>query len=130
MTAAKISLAFFKLNVPNMAEALAFWQTAFGFAVTMSFDEPDFIEHALALPDQKAGPSLLLVQTKTPRDVSVGAGHGPVGLVCDDIEAAHAAAIGAGATSENGVFEVTGGIKVAMLTAPQGHQIELVQLPS
>lgn len=130
MTSAKISLSFFKLNVPDMSEALSFWQESFGFAITMSFDEEAFIEHALALPDQENGPSLLLVQSKSPSDVSIGRGHGPIGLICEDIEAAHNRAIKAGAKPQNGIFEVGNGIKVAMVNTPQGHEVELVQLPA
>src|SRR5690606_26918525 len=80
MTAPTVRLGFFKLNVPEMDPALAFWREAFGFEVTMSFDEPDFSEHILALPGQPAGPNLMLVEYKDRRDVSVGPGHGPVGL--------------------------------------------------
>ena len=45
-----LRLAFFKLNVPEMAPALAFWQAALGFEITNTFDEPDFLEHILSLP--------------------------------------------------------------------------------
>ena len=55
-------LGFFKLNVTDLEAALTFWREAFGFAVTMSFDEPDFREHVLALPGQNGGPNLMLVQ--------------------------------------------------------------------
>ena len=30
-----VRLGFFKLNVPNLEAALAFWRAAFGFEVTM-----------------------------------------------------------------------------------------------
>lgn len=126
MTAATIRLGFFKLNVPDMEQALAFWKEAFGFSITATFDEADFLEHILALPGQEAGPNLLLVQWKDGRDVAPGGGHGPVGLVCDDIGTAEQAAIGAGATPLTGIFSV-GPTKVAMLKSPQGHEIELIQ---
>jgi predicted enzyme related to lactoylglutathione lyase len=123
-----ITLAFFKLNVPEMEPALAFWREAFGFAVTQSFDEPDFLEHIMALPEQENGPNLLLVAYKDGRDVSVGPGHGPVGFQCTDIEASHKRALAAGAQPLTGIIAV-GPIRVAMLKSPQGHEIELVQLP-
>lgn len=128
MTAPTVSLGFFKLNVPAMEPALAFWREAFGFAVVTSFDEPDFIEHMLALPGQEAGPNLLLVQYKDGRDVSVGPGHGPVGLICTDIAASHDHALACGAQPLTGVFEAAG-VRIAMLRSPQGHEIELIQLP-
>ncbi|MXO59339.1 VOC family protein [Altererythrobacter salegens] len=124
-----IALNFFKLNVPDMDAALAFWERGFGFAVVQTFDEPDFLEHILALPGQQAGPNLLLVAYKDGRDVSVGPGHGPVGFQCDDIAAAHEQALAAGAQQLTGIFPV-GPVLVAMLKSPDGHEIELVQLPA
>src|SRR5690606_6921437 len=129
MNTPAVRLGFFKLNVPEMEPALAFWREAFGFAVTMSFDEPDFAEHILTLPDQQAGPNLMLVEYKDRRDVTVGPGHGPVGLVCDDIAASHDRALDCGAQVLTGVFE-TAGVKIALLKSPQGHEIELIELPA
>ena len=128
MTATQVRLGFFKLNVPAIEPALAFWREAFGFAVVQTFDEPEFLEHILALPGQEAGPNLLLVQFRDGREVGVGPGHGPVGLVCDDIAASHASALAHGAAAVTGVFE-TAGVKVAILTSPEGHEIELIELP-
>ena len=75
-------LAFFKLNVPEMAPAIAFWREAFGFEVAQTFDEAEFLEHIMTLPGQAAGPNLMLVAYKDGRDVTVGHGHGAVGFVC------------------------------------------------
>ncbi len=122
-----IRLSFMKLNVPDVEAALAFWRDAFGFAVRMTYDEPDFIEHILALPGQEGGPSLMLVQTKFPMDVTVGPGHGPVGLTCSDIVTTLESAMAAGAEKLMEITEVAPGIRVTMLRSPQGHEIELVQ---
>ena len=124
-----IKLGFFKLNVPEMAPALEFWSGAFGFSVVQTFDEPEFLEHILALPGQERGPNLLLVAFKDGRDVAPGPGHGPVGFQCDDIEAAHERASAAGARRVTGIFQV-GPVRVALLKSPEGHEIELVQLPA
>lgn len=128
MTPPPVRLGFFKLNVPEMEPAVAFWRGAFGFVVTTSFDEPDFVEHMLALPGQEAGPSLLLVEYKDRRDVSVGPGHGPVGLICEDIAATHNRALACGAQPLTGLFEAAG-VRIALLKSPQGHEVELIQLP-
>lgn len=128
MAAPAARLGFFKLNVPDMAAALDFWGQAFGFAVVQSFDEADFFEHIMALPGQETGPNLLLVQYKDGRDVSCGKGHGPVGFSVDDIAASHDHAVACGAVALTGVFPV-GPVQVAMLASPEGHEIELVQLP-
>lgn len=123
-----IRLGFCKLNVADMEPALAFWQGAFGFQVAATFDEPDFFEHVLALPGQEAGPNLMLVRYKDGRDVRVGPGHGAVGLICDDIQASHDLALACDAEKVTGVFEA-GGVRIAVLRSPQGHEIELIQLP-
>ena len=129
MTEPTLRLAFFKLNVPEIVPALAFWREAFGFEVVQTFDEAEFLEKILALPGQKAGPNLMLVAYKDGRDVTVGHGHGAVGLQCSDIAASHERALRAGAQRGTGIMTVAGGIKVAVLHSPQGHEIELVQLP-
>ena len=128
MTVPAARLGFFKLNVPDLELATAFWREAFGFAVTNSFDEPEFREHILALPGQETGPNLMLVQYKDGRDVSVGPGHGPVGLICEDIQASHDRALACDAEKMTGVFEA-GGVRIAVLKSQQGHEIELIQLP-
>lgn len=127
MTQPAIRLSFFKLNTADMDVALEFYRSTFGFAVTMTFDEPEFLEHVLGLPGQESGPNLLLVEYKDGRDVAPGPGHGPVGFNIDDIETLYGRAIANGAKPVIPVFE-TGGIKVAILTDPEGHEIELVQL--
>jgi predicted enzyme related to lactoylglutathione lyase len=128
MNTPPVLLGFFKLNVPEMEPALAFWREAFGFAVTTTFDEPDFVEHMMALPGQDAGPHLLVVEWKDGRVVSVGPGHGPLGLTCKDIGASHERAIACGAEPLTGLFEAAG-VQIALLRSPQGHEIELIQLP-
>jgi len=128
MDAPRVRLGFFKLNDPDMEPALAFWQRAFGFEVSATFDEPEFFEHVLALPGQTAGPNLMLVAYKDGRDSGIGPGHGPVGLICDDIQAIHDRALACGAEKMTGVFEAAG-VRIAVLKSPQGHEIELIQLP-
>jgi len=124
-----LRLAFFKLNVTEIVPALAFWREAFGFEVVQTFDEAEFLEQLLALPGHIAGPNLMLVAYKDGRDVTVGHGHGAVGLQCGDIAASHDRALAAGAQRGTGIITVGDGIKVAVLHSPQGHEIELVQLP-
>ncbi|HTN15087.1 MAG TPA: VOC family protein [Sphingomonadaceae bacterium] len=124
-----VKLSFFKLNVPDMDAALEFYGQVFGFSIAQTFDEDAFLEHILALPGQEAGPNLLLVAYKDGRDVSVGPGHGPVGLVTDDIDTLFARAIGAGANPVVPVFDM-GPVKVGILLDPWGHELELLQFPA
>ena len=128
MTAPTARLGFFKLNVPDLEQATAFWREAFGFAVTGRVDEPVFLENILTLPGQDGGPNLMLVQYKDGRDVTVGPGHGAVGLICDDILASNDRALMCNAEKILDVFEA-GGVKIAVLKSPQGHEIELIELP-
>ena len=121
-------LGFFKLNVPDLEQATAFLREAFGFAVTGHVDDPVFLENILTLPGQDAGPNLMVVQYKDGRDVTVGPGHGAVGLICEDIQASHDRALVCDAEKVTGVFEA-GGVKIAVLLSPQGHEIELIELP-
>jgi len=121
-------LGFFKLNTPDMTRALKFYSDGFGFAVTQTFDEPDFLEHIMVLPGQEAGPNLLLVEYKDAREVGVGPGHGPVGFFTADIEAQFARLVEAGAIVLLPISEM-GPVKFAMLLDPDGHELELVQLP-
>lgn len=120
-------LAFFKLNVADLAEARSFWERAFGFALVGGYDMPEFAEDIMAIPGEDGAPQLMLVQSKPAGDVSVGPGHGPIGLVCPDIAASFAHALDEGASALMQPTDV-GGVIVAMLTSPQGHQIELVQI--
>lgn len=129
MATSSIRLAFFKLNVPEMVPALAFWREAFGFDVAQTYDEAEFLEKIMHVPGQEGGPNLMLVAYKDGRDVAVGHGHGAVGLQCSDIAAAHERALAAGARKGTGVITVGEAIKVAVLYSPEGHEIELVQLP-
>jgi predicted enzyme related to lactoylglutathione lyase len=127
MTTPTARLAFFKLNVPDLEQATAFWREAFGFEVLTRFDEAEFREHVMAIPSDGPAPNLMLVQYKDGRDVTVGPGHGPVGLICDDIRASYDQAIASGAMKVSDVFEAAG-IKIAVLKSPQGHEIELIQM--
>lgn len=120
-------LAFMKLHVEDLEEATAFWQAAFGFAVTGSYDVEAFRENILALPGQaESGPQLMLVEPKPRGPQPVGPGHGPVGLMVVDMAASWEHALASGAAAVMPPTDV-GGVIVALLRAPQGHEIELVQ---
>ncbi len=127
MTDSGASLVFFKLFVPEMAPALAFWCDAMGFEVRDTFEDERLLEKILALPGQDGAPSLLLVNWKDGRDVTVGNGHGPIGIQVRDIEAARDHAMAAGAQEGRGLVEHPG-VKLCFFFSPQGHEIELVQI--
>ena len=122
-----IRLAFIKLSVADLAQAAAFWREAFGFTKRGGYDEPDFLEEIYVLPGQEAGPSLMLLQYKDGRDTTPGGAHGPIGLTCTDIVTTLESALAAGATKTMDITEVVPGVRVCLMTSPQGHEIELVQ---
>lgn len=122
-----VRFSFVKLQVEDMEGALAFWQTAFGFALRGTYDEPTFFEHILTMPDDAAGLSLMLVQPKPVTALTAGTAHGPVGFQCSDIVTTLENALAAGATKTMDVTEVAPGVRVCLLVTPQGHEVELVQ---
>src|SRR5690606_23909417 len=129
MTAPYVRLGFVKLNAADMEPALGIWRDAFGFSVTVSSERRDFSEHRLSLPGQEGGLNLMLVAYKDGRDAVPGSGHGAVGLICNDLTAAYERATSFGATTLTRPFEAEG-VKIALLLSPQGHEIELIQLPA
>ncbi len=127
MTAPTARLAFMKLHTGDLEAATAFWHAAFGFSVTGSYDVAAFRENIMALPGQlESGPQLMLVEPKPKGPQPVGAGHGPIGLVVVDIAASFDHAVASGAAPVMAPTDV-GGVLVALLAAPDGHEIELVQ---
>ncbi|MFC3096724.1 VOC family protein [Alteraurantiacibacter palmitatis] len=128
MDGTAIALRFVKLQVDDMASALAFWQSAFGFEVQATYDEPGFLEHVLAIAGENGGLSLMLVQPKPAARLEQGTAHGPLGFMCADISAALQRALAAGARVTMPVTQVAPGVQVCLLESPQGHAVELVQL--
>jgi lactoylglutathione lyase len=122
MTAAK--LAFMKLIVADLARAQAFYETAFGFAQADAFDTPDFEEVMLRQADNDF--LLLLLRYKDGRRHPDAAAHGATGFVCTDLQASLDKAIAAGATLTMAPRDV-GPTRVAFVTDPDGHEIEIIQ---
>ncbi len=118
-------LRFFKLIVHDLTRMQSFYERAFGFVLQDRFDTPDFNEAILRQEGTEM--SLILLSFTNGRTIPDPTAHGPTGFVTEDIEAAHASAVAAGATPKGPVMEVEGGIKVAFLDDPEGHEIELCQ---
>jgi catechol 2,3-dioxygenase-like lactoylglutathione lyase family enzyme len=124
---AQAKLAFFKLIVRDLERMRAFYCGALGFAEQTAFDTPDFRESILRQDGTDV--TLILLCYKDGRTLPDAAVHGPTGFLTEAIEATHAALIAAGARAKGPVMEVEGGIKVAFLDDPEGHEIELCQFP-
>lgn len=122
MTAAK--LAFFKLIVRDLVRMTAFYEAAFDFHQVDGFDTPEFEE---AMFRQGDDPFLLmLLRYKDGRTFGDSAAHGPTGFVTENLDAALAKAITAGATLKLEPMEA-GSTRVAFLDDPEGHEIEVIQ---
>lgn len=118
---------FVKIVVADLAAAEAFYTQAFGFAVQNRIDAPAFREVMLA---QKEGAFTLVLYHHTDgRSLDAGSGWGPLGFIVRDCDAEHARVIGLGA-SEVRAPAAFGGMKVSFVADPEGHEIELLQLPA
>lgn len=122
-----VKLNFFKLIVTDMAGNIAFFESAFGFAVRNRFDLPDIEEVVLSLPGETFG--LVLFRWKDGRGIVAGNSHGPVGLLSSDVDADYARALSAGARTLRAPFDL-GAVRIAFLAAPEGHEIELIRFPA
>jgi lactoylglutathione lyase len=119
-----LTLAFFKLVVKDVDAIAAFYQAAFGFGERNRLDLPNVEEAMLTLPGQVF--NLVLCRWKDGREIMLGNGYGPVGLVTRDVDAAFARAIANGGTSAREPF-VVGKNRIAFVLDPEGHEIELIQ---
>jgi lactoylglutathione lyase len=120
-------LSFFKVFVRDLPSAQSFYERSLGFVQEGYFDTPDFLESVMRQPDTDV--SMMLLAYKDGRDISAAIKHGPTGFFTDDIEAAHDRLVAEGATAKGGIIVVGEGIKIALLDDPEGHEIELCQMP-
>jgi catechol 2,3-dioxygenase-like lactoylglutathione lyase family enzyme len=119
--------SFVKIVVADLAAMEAFYTGALGFTVQNRIDTPDFREVMLA---QKAGAfTLVLYHNTDGRALSNGNGWGPLGFIVRDCAKDHAAALTKGA-AEVRAPAVFGGMTVSFISDPEGHEIELLQLPA
>ena len=115
----------FKLVVADIAAAIAFYQQVFGFSVRRRIEGPGFFE--VLLEQAPGGFTLVLYQHRDGRPIEVGNAYGPVGFVVQDIAAEITRAVSAGAQLINGPVSFDG-LKLAFLSDPDGHEIELIEV--
>lgn len=125
MSAPSVSLGFFKLVVKDLPAMLDFYERAFGFTVARKIESPLMEEAILTLPGADGRFSLVLYHWKDGREITVGNGHGPVGLTTRDVDGAYAHALAQGATSAVEPFAFPGA-RIAFVLDPEGHEIELI----
>ena len=120
----RLSLSFVKFNVSDLATMQAFYQNAFGLQVRMRIERPTYTEVVLTNPN---GLDLALVNYKDNRKIALGNANGPIGFYLQDVDGAYKNAMAAGAVSR-GAPGGAGNIRVAIVTDPEGHDIELLRL--
>jgi predicted enzyme related to lactoylglutathione lyase len=116
---------FIKLPVVALDAQAAFYTAAFGFAEQQRFENDDF-EEAILTQEGDGGLMLCLMRLKHPPE-SAAQTIGVLGFLTEDIDMAMTRAMDAGATLKQGVFEIAGGTKIALVDDPEGHEIEFVQ---
>lgn len=120
-------LSFFKLIVRDLEKARSFYERSLGFEQIGYFDTATFLESIMQQPGTEM--SMMLLAYKDRRDIAAAIGHGPTGFFTDDIEAAHAKLVAEGAVEKGGIIVVGDNIRIALLDDPDGHEIELCQMP-
>ena len=117
-------ILFTKFVVADLPTAIDFYDRAFGFTVRSRIALPGMEEVLIGLIDDPF--TLVLYHHTDGRTVTVGNGHGPLGLSTRDLDAAWQRAIAAGATSVRPPTDLPG-MRIAFLDDPEGHPLELIQ---
>lgn len=119
--------SFIKIVVRDIAAMERFYTEGLGFAVQDRITTDDFVEVMLT---QKGGTfTLVLYHHTDQRAVELGNAWGPLGFIVRDCAAAHAGLLSAGA-SEARAPATFGAMTVSFVSDPEGHEIELLQLPA
>jgi predicted enzyme related to lactoylglutathione lyase len=124
-----LSLGFVKFNVADQPKMVAFYEKAFGMTLQkVAVDSPKVKEMILTNPK---GLDLALVFYKDGRKIAIGSAEGPIGFYLKDakgVDDAYASVLAAGGTSKSKPTG-GGGLRVATVADPEGHEIELLHLP-
>lgn len=119
-----MKLGFFKLIVSDVEALERFYVGSFGMERRAELERPTFREVMLGTPGDTF--TLVLLQRHDRPAVEIGSGHGPVGFFTGDLDGAIASATGHGARLTSGPIDAPG-MRVAFLTDPDGHELELLQ---
>ena len=119
--------SFVKIIVRDIAAMERFYTESLGFTVQDRISAKEFDEVMLA---QKEGAfTLVLYHHTDKRALDLGNGWGPLGFIVRDCAATHAALIAKGASEARAPTKF-GAMTVSFVSDPEGHQIELLQLPA
>lgn len=120
-------LGFMKFVVADLPAMLDFYGRALGLVVAQTIEADHFVEKILRRPGETSGFSLILFHYKDGRTVTVGNGHGPLGLYVRDVDAAYAHAIAQGARPQTEPYD-TAAMRVAFVQDPEGRELELISM--
>jgi lactoylglutathione lyase len=126
-TAPSVRFGFMKFVVRDLEAMRSFYERAFGLVVAQSIDLPEITELLMRRPGEETGFSLILYYSKDGREVTVGTGHGPLGLYVRDVDAAYAHALKEGAAPHREPWD-TEAMRVALVLDPEGHELELISI--
>ncbi len=119
-----LGVSFLKFTVSDLPTMQAFYQKAFGMTQQKRLDNPANVEVILT---SDKGADLALVYYKDNRKLTLGDANGPIGFYLQDVDAAYARAMAAGAVSRTAP-RTAGNARVAVVADPEGHDIELLHL--
>lgn len=116
---------FVKLTVADIEAATRFFIEGFGMTHADTVDTPQFREHMLT--GHKGSMTIVLFHWKDGRAIALGNGWGPVGMITRDLDRDVDRAVAAGARQKGDTIQF-GPARIAFLLAPEGHEIELMQV--
>ena len=116
---------FVKLTVADIDAATAFFESGFGLTHADTVDTPTFREHVMT--GGKGSTTIVLFHWKDGRAIDTGNGYGPVGMISRDLDADLARALAAGAKQKGETVQF-GPARIAFVRAPEGHEIEIMQM--
>ncbi len=119
--------SFVKIVVRDITAMERFYTEGLGFAVQNRINTEDF--HEVMLTQKADAFTLVLYHHTDQREVQLGNGWGPLGFIVRDCAGSHAALIAAGADEVRPptTFDA---MTVSFVNDPEGHEIELLQLPA
>ena len=118
---------FVKLTVRDIDAMTAFFTDGFGMAHADTVDTPEFREHMLT--GKKGSATVVLFHWKDGREIEIGNGWGPLGMITRDVDADLARVVAAGA-KQRGQIVSFGPARIAFVHTPEGHEIEMMQMGS
>lgn len=124
-TESPTQFTFIKLTVADIASATRFFEEGLSMTHSNTIETDAFCEHIMT--GRQGSATIVLFHYKDRRPIQLGNAYGPIGMITHDLEADLSRVIKAGA-QQQGKTASFGKTRVAIVTAPEGHQIEMMQV--